>query len=98
MTSPEVVLPIATNNPVTSRQLFRLRLGVYKQMLVLSASVATSLFVLLGGSSNEGTPFGKEDVRQMQSHSSSWQGLRDLREPSPQAASGLREELEVGTY
>ena len=35
---------------------------------------------------------------QVQDHSSPWQGLRDLREPPPQAASGLREELEVGTY
>ena len=45
--------------------------------------------VLTEGNAYEGTSFGQEDVRQVQDHSSPWQGIRNLREPAPQAASGL---------
>ena len=35
------------------------------------------------GKTDEGTSFGQEDVRQVQSHSSPWQDLRHLRKSAP---------------
>jgi hypothetical protein len=59
--------------PERNQEVNRLRLGVYIEERTQYRKEMNY----------EGTSFGQEDVRQVQDHSSPWQGLRYLRKPAP---------------